>query len=86
MMSFGSKPDTVSVLVPDHTHWGNEGGLLTRVSDGKGITGWEAQYSHLKVRCRGSLSPNVLNPHERYHRVGGPLQPPQGALPGQSEP
>lgn len=49
MMSFGSKPDTVSVLVPDHTHWGNEGPLLGRVSDGKGIPGWDAQYQHLKV-------------------------------------
>ena len=59
MMSFGAKPDTAGVLVPDHTHWGNEGGLLARVSDGKGISGWEAQHNHLKVR-RQDLA--VINP------------------------
>lgn len=50
MMSFGAKPGMASVLVPDHTHWGNEGGLLARISDGKGIAGWSNQYAHLKVR------------------------------------
>ena len=51
MMSFGAKPDTASILVPDHTHWGNEGPLLARVSDGKGIPGWDNQYMHLKARA-----------------------------------
>ena len=37
-------------LVPEHTHWGNKGGRLARVSDGKGISGWKAQLNHLKVR------------------------------------
>ena len=49
MMSYGAKPGMASVLVPDHTHWGNEGGLLARLSDGRGISGWDAQYQYLKV-------------------------------------
>ena len=49
MMSYGAKPGMASVLIPDHTHWGNEGGLLPRLSDGRGISGWDAQYQYLKV-------------------------------------
>ena len=49
MMSYGAKPGMASVLIPDHTHWGNEGGLLARLSDGRGISGWDAQYQYLKV-------------------------------------
>lgn len=65
MMSFGAKPDTASVLVPDHTHWGNEGPLLGRVSDGKGIPGWDAQYQHLKVTCRARGGGGCLDPRGR---------------------
>ena len=53
MLSYGAKPGMASVLIPDHTHWGNEGGLLPRLSDGRGISGWDAQYHYLKVH-RGS--------------------------------
>ena len=52
MMSYGAKPGMASVLIPDHTHWGNEGGLLPRLSDGRGISGWDAQYQYLKVGSR----------------------------------
>lgn len=52
IMTFGAKPGMASVLVPDHTHWGNEGGLLARISDGNGIAGWADQYAHLKVRSQ----------------------------------
>ena len=54
MMGMGSSPGTVGVLVPDFSFWGNEGALLSRVSDGKGIPGWAAQLSHLKV-CGQSI-------------------------------
>lgn len=66
MMSFGAKPDTAGVLVPDHTHWGNEGPLLGRISDGKGIPGWDSQYSHIKVRAgfEGRTQNWVLSEHE----------------------
>ena len=49
MMSFGAKPGTASILIPDHTHWGNEGPLLGKVTTGLGIQGWDNQYQHLKV-------------------------------------
>ena len=55
-MSFGAKPNTAGVLVPDHTHWGNEGPLLGRISDGKGIPGWDSQYSHIKVRAEFDIA------------------------------
>ena len=42
MMSVGSKPGFVSVLVPDFSFWGNERGLLARVSDGRGTSGSES--------------------------------------------
>ena len=55
MLSYGAKPGMASVLIPDHTHWGNEGGLLPRLSDGRGISGWDAQYQYLKVHMHAAL-------------------------------
>ena len=49
MLSFGAKPGTASILIPDHTHWGNEGPLLAKVSDGMGIQGWDRQHQYIKV-------------------------------------
>ena len=57
MMSYGAKPGMASVLIPDHTHWGNEGGLLARLSDGRGISGWDAQYQYLKVCLSTKCAP-----------------------------
>ena len=52
MLSFGAKPGTASILIPDHTHWGNEGPLLAKVSDGMGIQGWDRQHQYIKVTQR----------------------------------
>ena len=60
MLSFGAKPGTASILIPDHTHWGNEGPLLAKVSNGMGIQGWDRQHEYLKVTCTTRLRHSSL--------------------------
>ncbi len=73
MLSFGAKPGTASILIPDHTHWGNEGPLLAKVSDGMGIQGWDRQHQYIKVSCKQLVTQKVLMKAKCYIHAEGSL-------------
>ena len=49
MMNFCRHPAKASILVPDHTFWGNEGSMLA-AEDGHPIRRIDDQLHHLRVR------------------------------------